>query len=190
MDEQRLKAMLAEYAVLCSTFDKHLTVGYSVIPAALTAVGGFVILAQPGAYNGLAAAAIILVVVAWMGVSHGLLSMYGLRLVEIEVELDGSLPGLPPQRAAFFTRAIGRGFPILLPYLSAFFLVGSAAMFLALSEWWQTMTKLAWLPAFKVLGVLAPVLATVLVLGNIYWVERKTQRRMSRILARDSTSSA
>jgi hypothetical protein len=183
MDDQLFRALLAEYAVLSSSFDKHATVGYSILPLALTAIGGVAILGQSrGPYVGVGASLGLLVVVAWIGSSHALLNRIGLRLVAIELQLRRGLAIDRSEEAFFFTSFIGQGAPGYVVYFPIFGLIACATLVISMMHWWATLTAWHWPVAYRVTGVAVPVALNAAGILTMYLVERRVERQRDALI--------
>lgn len=183
MDEQLLKALLAEYAVLSSSFDRHATVGYSILPIALTTIGGVAILGQSkGPYAGIGASLALLVVVAWIGSSHTLLNRIGLRLVAIELRLRRGLAVDTSEEAFFFTSFIGQGCPGYIVYFPIFGLIACATLIIGMMHWWATLSAWQWPMMYRVAGVAIPVTLNASGILTMYLVEKRVERQRDALI--------
>ena len=184
MDEKYLKALLAEYAALSSSFDKYVTVGYSILPLALTAIGGVAILGQfKGEYAGLGASLLLLLVIAWVGTSHTLLNRIGLRLIAIELRIrDGLAIDKREEPPFFFTSFVGQGAPGLIVYFSFFALVASAVLCVSMVHWLVTLSTWKYSVACRVVGVSIPVVLNVIGALTLYLVERDVNRKRAALI--------
>lgn len=178
------EALLAEYTALSESFDKHAVVGYSVLPAALTAIGGAVFFGGgQNPYSGMAASLVLLVMLAWMGSSHTILNTVGLRLVRIELRLRELGRPLGHEAPEFFTDYVGQGSPGLNLYIALLGAAGGAAEYVAMAQWWGTLASWEWPVAWRVAGVAVPVLLNITALLVIYSVERRVNRRRAELIA-------
>lgn len=183
MDDQHFRALLAEYSVLSSSFDKHATVGYSILPIALTAVGGVAILGQShGEYTGLGASLLLLLVITWVGTSHTVLNRIGLRLIAIELRIRDGLTIDMREEPFFFTSFIGQGAPGFLVYFFIFALVGIASLCFSMVHWWATLTRWKWSVAGRVAGVSIPVVLNAVGVLTLYFVERGVNRKRTALI--------
>ena len=177
MPENLLAGLTIEYQVLAASFDKHATVGYSVLPVAFTVIGGALIIANPlGPYSGLAASLALLMVLAWVGAGHSVVNAIGLRLVAIELRMRQHLLESKAEAPEFFTGYVSQGSPSLRVYFVLFGVVGCSAEFLAMYQWWLSMEGLAWPLNWRIVGVVLPVGLNIFALATICSVELRVGR--------------
>ena len=178
MDEQLLKTLLAEYAILSSSFDKHATVLYSILPLALTGIGGAAILGKFNSpYAGLGASLLLLLVVAWIGSSHTLLNRIGLRLIAIELRIRDGLAIEIHEEPFFFTSFIGQGAPGYIVYFSFFALVAGAALVVSMVQWWGTLSLWKVSVAWRITNISIPITLNAIGGLTIYLVEKRVERK-------------
>lgn len=183
MDEQHLRALLAEYAALSSSFDKHAAVGYSILPLALTAIGGVAILGQfKGEYVGIGSSLLLLLVIAWIGVSHTLLNRIGLRLVAIELRIRDGLALDMREEPFFFTSFIGYGCPGYNVYFSYFAFIAVLVLFFSMCHWWGTLTTWNYSLACHVVGVAIPVALNIGGVLTMYLIERRVAQQRNALI--------
>jgi hypothetical protein len=184
VDDHLRNALSAEYGVLAASFDKHSTVGYSIIPVALTAIGGLAILSESSSpYSGIAVSFMLLVLVAWIGSSHSILNAVGLRLVAIELQFERpTQPGRTSQ-PFFFTTFVATGSPGLYIYWALFLIVGCAALWLGMYKWDAALVQWGWSNSQRTLGVGIPVALNVFSLGVVYCVQRLVEDEKKRLIS-------
>jgi hypothetical protein len=188
MNDQVLTVLLAEYDRLSDSFDKHATVGYTVLPLVLAGVGGYVF--ATGATNelvGIAIAALLALVIAGIGVAHSILNRIGLRLVEIELLLRNEIGGLPDEGPSFYTSYVNRGAPGLNIYFGAFALLGVGALILAMVQWWSTLFAWNWTLGSRILGLAIPVVLNVALAVNLFYVKYAIERERRELIRRHSS---
>lgn len=170
-------ALLMEYQTLAESFDRHATVGYSILPAAVAAIAGAVFFgAGSSEYSGITAAAVLFVMLAWMGSAHSILNTIGLRLIAIELRLRERDPSQMADAPRFFCEYVGQSSPGLPVYFGLVAMVGVAALAVAMCQWNATLVKWDWPGWARMLGVAVPILMNAAVLATMFLVERKVVR--------------
>ncbi|HEV7242023.1 MAG TPA: hypothetical protein VGQ36_22520 [Thermoanaerobaculia bacterium] len=189
MNAQVLTALLAEYDRLSDSFDKHATVGYTVLPLVLAGVGGYVV--ATGGRNefiGIGVAILLALVIAGIGIGHSILNRIGLRLIEVELGIQSAIGGLKHEGPSFYTSYVGQGAPGLFVYFGAFVLIGAGGLVLGMIQWWSTLCSWRWNFWSSIMAVALPVLLNVGLGVNLWYVELTIKRERRRLLRTYSSS--
>lgn len=184
MDEQLLRVLLAEYGQLASTFDKHATIGYTVIPIILTALGGYVILGQyKGDFAGLGISILLSLVITWVGISHSVLNRIGLRLIEIELRIRNSINTTNIKEPFFFTSYIGQGAPGFGVYFVLLAFEGIVVLCVSVAQWWSTMVGWDVQLVVRIVGVAIPIALNLVAIFNLCFVERNIEQQRLELIS-------
>jgi hypothetical protein len=123
----------------------------------------------------------------WIGICHSMANYYGLRLVTIEQTINEQLPIDSPDKLSFYTEYISEGSNVIGGLKTYFVLIAALVLIgFGVSLWqsWQLMSNLQWPFFLKFIGIATPLLMTIVALGNMVLVERRTRKTKMKLRQR------
>ena len=198
MADHELEPLLEEYKQLFTYSNSNAFATLSVPPAFLVIIAGFAIYKGhiPPLF-GLGVAAVIFVILTWLGYCHSMLNGIGLRLVDIEQRINRSLKLSEVNKLSFHTDYIAHGANVLrsnmLPGFNIYSMLIGLTLFTtligALYQFWMTMTMWNWGPRTKVVCVIIIAFIDFAPAVNMYFAERKTRILKKEIIKKYSESN-
>jgi hypothetical protein len=188
MPMKDLEPLLEEYKALFAYQNSNALVFLNIPPVILTVVAGLAMYSKEvSPLLGLGIALTMFTMIIWMGYCHSLVNGNGLKLVDIEQRINRYMEQSKDVELSFHSEYVGQGLKILPGYyLYSVLLLAAFCCVLvgALTHFWGTLTSWSWSCPKKVLAVALPGLLNILALGNMFLVERKTQKLRQMIIVK------
>ena len=193
MEDENLKSLRSEYAILSSIAEKYWVMPYSVIPLAVTIAGALTVYGN--ASNGIAGifgCYVMVLLVAWQSLIHSSLNVIGLRLVELECRINAAIKVTNEDGLRWNSYAIGEGihFPgyklatsVVIVWGVMFFICASILGWTDVKQRWGQ----HWLLSAAVIA--APAILIAILLRSIVKVENRIRADKLKILQKFSSAA-